>query len=441
MEILQTVKQFLHKNLRPGASLLLGFSGGPDSLSLFHLLLECKKIISFQLHLAHVDHGWREESGSESAFLKQSAERLGIPFHLHKLESCDGELEAREERLKFFHKVHSEYGCQALLLAHQADDQAETVLKRIFEGKGLSSLGGLKEISSYQGMDIWRPLLSIPKAEIIKWLQGHNLVGLDDWTNRDPRFLRARMRTQILPELERMFGKHVSTNLISIGSAAQELKAYLTSKITPYLSVAKRGPFGIYIDLNGFYPIDNVELMALVKHVAEEEKISLSHAGLQMILQALSSGSANRRLDCNGRWVVVDRGRLFFLKGALPKFNFTVPLKTETIVQDNWIFELKCEPYSNTIPTRTSWEDLWLGKAVALLPEGDYHLTAADTGASFPGTSPIKKWWNEKKVPAFLRQSFPCISQGKKVVHEFLTGKTILKEKDLLIIFLEIKSR
>lgn len=442
MRILQAVKQFLHTNLKQGSSLLLGFSGGPDSLALLHLLLACREWFSFDLHLAHVDHNWREESGREAAYLKQEAEKLGIPFHLHVLDACKGEAEAREERLKFFHRLYTEKKFQALLLAHQADDQAETVLKRIFEGKHLFSLGGLQPISEIQGMSIWRPLLSIPKSEILEWLKSRNLAGLDDWTNRDPRFLRARMRTQIFPELERVFGKEIVSNLACIGKAAQDLKAYISTKLTPYLSSVKKGPFGLFLDINPFYPIDNVELTELIRSFVEEEEAFISHAGLEMLVGQLQAKAPNKRLECNGQVFIADRGRLFILNRPLPNFNFEGPLKSQTIVQDNWIFEFT---ESKDKPNRSSsWEDAWMGKAIALLPEGNYKLVSPGTAMPFPGTSPIRKWWNEKKIPAFLRSCFPCIALEGKVVHDFLTGKKNLKEplsKDLLIISLEIKNR
>ena len=126
--LLQTVKNFLNSRSPLDSPLLLGLSGGPDSLALFHLLLETSSFVPFKLHVAHVDHGWREESSKEAQWLKSYVEKWGVPFYLKKLEGCLNEEAAREGRLSFFSSLYRELGCKALLLGHQGDDQAETVL-------------------------------------------------------------------------------------------------------------------------------------------------------------------------------------------------------------------------------------------------------------------------------------------------------------------------
>ncbi|MCB1082086.1 MAG: tRNA lysidine(34) synthetase TilS, partial [Chlamydiia bacterium] len=84
------VKDFLTLRLQKGAKLLLGFSGGPDSMALLHMLIEAKETLDFSLHLAHVDHGWREESAREAEALEKVAKYFDLPFHLHRLEKMEG---------------------------------------------------------------------------------------------------------------------------------------------------------------------------------------------------------------------------------------------------------------------------------------------------------------------------------------------------------------
>src|SRR5262245_21228397 len=125
---------FLKRHLDASRPVLLAFSGGPDSLALLHLLLDYRQQHPLTLHLAHVDHGWRSGSAAEAAKLKLQAEALGLPFHSCRLSDEDrqGNLEAagREARLRFFRQLSSQFDCQAVILGHQADDVAETCLKR-----------------------------------------------------------------------------------------------------------------------------------------------------------------------------------------------------------------------------------------------------------------------------------------------------------------------
>ena len=106
---------------------LLALSGGSDSMYLFHQLLDGK----YDFAVAHVDHGWRETSKEEALWLKEYCEARGITFYGHKLDRVLGEDEARRARLAFFRSIE---GFDAVLMAHHADDQVETILKRLFEG-------------------------------------------------------------------------------------------------------------------------------------------------------------------------------------------------------------------------------------------------------------------------------------------------------------------
>lgn len=285
--ILKRVVEFLQAHFQPGAPLLLGVSGGPDSLALLHLLVEARHFFPMELHVAHVDHGWRPESGGEAKILEGIVRALELPFHLCVLEKGDDsknlENRAREGRLSFFHKLYVEKGFQALVLGHQANDAAETVLKRVLEGASLTSLGGIKSVAQFEGMPIWRPLLKVSKEELVAWLEKRELAAFDDPTNRDPRFLRARMREHLLPTLAQAFGKEIQNNLCRLGEVAHEISAYLQKKIAPILERVERTSDGLRLDLNPFLPLESIEVKALLKAVAEQEEIVLSSFHLDLL--------------------------------------------------------------------------------------------------------------------------------------------------------------
>ena len=129
---------------------------------------------------------------------------LGIPLDTIQLDpqsfqEGNWEEQGRLARLAFFAQLYTDHNCQALLLGHQADDQAEVVLKRVFEGAHLCSLGGTLEEITYQGMKIWRPLLPLRKQSLMEWLQKRGLNFFEDETNTSSLFLRGRMRSSLLP--------------------------------------------------------------------------------------------------------------------------------------------------------------------------------------------------------------------------------------------------
>lgn len=233
-----------------------------------------------------------------------------VPFHLHCLKEEAGKTEesARLERLKFFFQIYTKFGCQALLLAHQAEDQAETVLKRIFEGAHFFACGGILPVTTFEKMVLWRPLLKLKKKELIAWLESRHIPYFTDPTNADPKYLRAKMRTTLLPDLAKIFGKEVQSNLLRLGQTAQEYKMYFDKKLHPYTARVDRSQTGIVIDLNPLYPFEKVELKAFLKALSEEEGLGLSYAAIETLYQLLEEGDPNvRKISCRKKMEVCRR--------------------------------------------------------------------------------------------------------------------------------------
>lgn len=301
--ILQEVKQFLHLRHQEGRPVLVGFSGGPDSLALLHLVSECRRFFPIDLHVAHVDHGWRPESGLEA---KRLEKEVNFPFYLHRLEGHDkSEDGARNERLEFFSKLYAKLGCQALLLGHHRDDQAETVLKRLLEGAHFLSLGGIRPIATLEGMVVWRPLLKTSKKELLSWIEKRGLSPLNDPTNSDPRYLRSRMRVEIFPELAKKFGKEIAGNLSRLGQTAQDLKEYLDGKTVRYFQQLHRSKDGVWIDLNPFFPFEKIEVKAFLKKLSDQESLGLSHEALETLYELLESKASQRKIISREKIVTI----------------------------------------------------------------------------------------------------------------------------------------
>lgn len=312
--ILKAVKDFLALHYVKGKPLLVGFSGGPDSLALLHLLLECREFFDLDLHVAHVDHGWRPESGEQADQLKQDIEQLKLPFHLRRLENIPmKEDAAREARLSFFQELYQKLDCQAVVLGHQGDDQSETVLKRVLEGASLMALKGILSVSTFEGMQLWRPLLGTDKPALRNWLDSRGLKPIEDHTNLDPRYLRGRMRTTILPELTEHFGKEVGENLRRLGQTAQELGDYLNRQLRKYEALIVEDHEEERVDLSSFYPLDPVEVKNFLKKFSAKNKVFLSYEAVQTLYEILEKGTLHRKVGGNDRWVEV-RGRSIAIK-------------------------------------------------------------------------------------------------------------------------------
>lgn len=215
-----------------------------------------------------------------------------------------GEEEAREARFAFFRSL----GYQAILLAHQADDLAETVLKRVLEGAHISNCAGMEPVSRQSGLLIWRPLLSVRRSEILQFLQERSLDPIIDPSNSDPAYLRSRMRQEIFPFLDEKFGKETVENLVLLSQRAAEIKAYLDRRISTVK--IHRGPWGALIECD---ELERIERRHLLQKLAREEKIVLTRPVLETLLNWIEEGGKAKHLIAQTRKIWVDRGRVWMI--------------------------------------------------------------------------------------------------------------------------------
>jgi tRNA(Ile)-lysidine synthase len=387
MFLLRALQKFLNEYWDQKSPLLLGYSGGPDSKALLYLLLE----LGVRPHLAHVDHGWREESALEAEELKKEAQFLNLPFHTIRLDPDRRESVAREKRLDFFSSLFQKIPFQALLLAHQADDGAETVLKRVLEGAHLVYLGGMKPASTLHGLLIWRPLLSTPRREVLAYLEKKELSAIQDKTNADPSYLRARMRVDILPSLALSFGKGISGNLGLLGWRSLELQEYLDRKTDPFLAQLRKGPFGWVL------PPGPSELLEM-RHLLQRLGLSFSRFVLEGLSDALIRKQPNRVF---GPRLIADRGYFFYLAKKMPCFAEPILLQEGVFYSGDWCIEIS--PIKRASST---WFDLFLGDVSFLVPMGTGQIQMSKNGLS----SSVKRLY-QQKIPAFLRPYVPHLFQ------------------------------
>jgi tRNA(Ile)-lysidine synthase len=200
-----------HLELEPGRILVVGVSGGPDSLALLHYLRE----ISYPLLVASFNHRLRPEAEADVAFVQQAAAGLGLPFVTDAADvaayagaaGLSLEEAARELRYQFLFRAARKAGAQAVAVGHTADDQAETVLMHFLRGAGLSGLKGMPARLLLPIFDaeipLVRPLLGWTRAETEAYCRSHGLNPRHDATNTDTTYFRNRLRHELLPELEK----------------------------------------------------------------------------------------------------------------------------------------------------------------------------------------------------------------------------------------------
>lgn len=193
--------------LLPGDRLVLGVSGGSDSMALLHVLAKITTPLRISMVVAHVDHGLRpEEAGREEHLVQSAAAELGFECLVAHLEVAlrakrDGsslEEAARDLRYEFFEQVAKSHGASKIVVAHTADDQAEEILLRLIRGSGKKGLSGMALLREGR---IVRPFLTTEKARILSYLHERQIVFAEDSSNADRRYLRNKIRLDLLPFL------------------------------------------------------------------------------------------------------------------------------------------------------------------------------------------------------------------------------------------------
>jgi tRNA(Ile)-lysidine synthase len=226
-----------HRLIDPGDRIVIGLSGGPDSVTLAHLLPEVARGLGAQVvAVAHLNHQLRPEAGEDEAFCHEVAARLDLPLDTDRVdvraEAARGrtslEDAGRTVRYRFLRQVADARQASRVAVAHTLNDQAETVLLRLFRGAGPVGLAG---IYPQAGLVI-RPLLDVRRLEVEAWLAAERLPFRDDPSNRDVTIPRNRIRHELLPYLARHVGDGILEVLARQAVIAREDAEWLEHEAT-----------------------------------------------------------------------------------------------------------------------------------------------------------------------------------------------------------------
>lgn len=275
--------------------MVIGLSGGPDSVFLFHYLLELQKTYALTLIAAHLNHEWRAEADQEEQFCHKLAKKHGIAFVSRKMSDLnashkyDGSKEAfaRNMRRDFLESVCHDYHADAIALGHHAQDQQETFFIRLLRG---ASLSGLTAMQPKTGLYI-RPLLNTSKKDILAYLNTHDLPFVIDQSNDSPVYLRNRIRTHLLPALKAIDNRFDASFAHTL-SCLQETERYLELLThTTYSEITTTPDNTTYLDTTLLHNQHPALQQRLIVHWLCQEQVPfpVTHTFLREILRFLQS--------------------------------------------------------------------------------------------------------------------------------------------------------
>jgi tRNA(Ile)-lysidine synthase len=420
-----------HGLLDRGDHVLVGVSGGPDSVALLHALVLLRPEYALRLTVCHVHHGLRAEASRDAAFVEALAARLGCPARVVGVQVPHGggrspEEAARLVRHAALRRVARLTGARRIALGHTADDQAETVLMRVLQGAGPRGLAG---IPRRRGRII-RPLLDVVRATVLAHLAAHGLDAVEDATNRDPRFGRNRVRHELLPLLVAHAGPGVPAALRRLARAARETAEALDALLRPRLAEhLTPTPVGWRLDLAAFDGLPPGAVKATVRlalvEVAAADRLAggLRSAHLDA-LAGLLPGRAGARVRLPGG-IVVERGRdaLWVLRPEEPPATAPLAVPGQARVGQMLLVTTALEPSAPGPAAHAAGEAWFDADALGLGPEAGAPRASAlllrprqsgERMIPFGGTAPVRlgKLLAAAGVPRLARARWPVLARA-----------------------------
>lgn len=418
-----------YRMIEAGDKVIAGVSGGADSLCLLFVLMEYRKRVPFSILAVHVEHGVRgQESLEDAAFVEKICREHTIEYRL--VQVCVPELARREKlsveeagrraRYEAFERIRQETGADKIAVAHNRDDQAETVLFQIARGSGLTGAGGIRPVRGA----VIRPLLSCSRAEIEEYLRGHSQTWRTDATNQETDYARNRIRHQILPLLEEQINSAGREHIAALAEELQRVQAYMEQETQKCLEeLADFGEGTVQITVSALK-----EKPSLLQEYVLRESLRRAGCPLKDIsrrhiadIKKLAGGQSGRQTMLPGGWQAVRSFDKLLLKKADEKgqelpfsVHAEVPGSCETpegtfefrifsnenknIFQNTYTKRLDCDRIGNNLFIRTR-------------RPGDYIVINRQGGKK-----KLKEYLIEEKIPAGQRNHILLLAQGREIL-------------------------
>lgn len=397
-----------HRLASVGQRLLVAVSGGPDSVALLGVLWELRSRWAWELAVAHVHHGLRGQDAEEDlAFVRSMAHDLGLDFLCRRVEPGSLRIPgrsvqeaAREARYQLLEEMAEEFGAQAVALGHQADDQAETVLAAVIRGAGLRGLAAMPYLKGR----MVRPMLEVGREEILEYLKEKGMSFRMDPSNKDPRYLRVRIRHELIPLLRSRFHQGIRQVLCRTARLCSLEEEFLDNQARVlWRDMAQKEGGAVCISLAAYRGVPKPLRLRILRFAYGAARGSPRGLGLQhaeAMDELAHQDGQERCLDLPGHMRFLVSGERLLLAEA-----------TE--------FQSRCFCYRVTVPGQT-----WLPEAALLI---EWDLLEVPNGLTEMQQGEFLMDMDKIQGPMFLRSPAP----GDKLKPKGLGGSK--KLQDLLV--------
>lgn len=307
---MEKVYNFIRKEigLSVGDTIVVGVSGGPDSMALLYILNEFKNKMDLNIICAHVNHNKRKESEQEKIDLENYCKKNNITFEYIKVTNWGDDNfhnEARSVRYNFFEELVYNYGAKYLMTAHQGDDLIETILMRIVRGSTLKGYSGFSRIVDKGDYKIIRPLITVTKDEILKFDEKNGIQYAIDESNNEDHYTRNRYRHTVLPFLKQE-EPNIHKKFLKFSETLLKNSNYIDSVASKeFNKVFQNGN----LDIDKFKSLDPVIQTKIIYNILEkiygDDLLIVGNAHVDLIFGLISSNKSNSVVHLPNNVIVV----------------------------------------------------------------------------------------------------------------------------------------
>ena len=396
-------------DLEPNDTIVIGVSGGPDSMALIYILNEFKKKIGLNLICAHVNHSQRKQSDEEEAYVKKYCNMNNITFECIKIKDWGDdnfENEARSARYNFFYELVEKNNAKYLMTAHHADDLIETILMRIVRGSTLKGYSGFSRIVDKGNYKIVRPLITLTKDEIIEFNKVNNIKYFIDETNNEDIHTRNRYRHVVLPFLKKE-NPNVHKKFIKFSETLIENSKYIDEEASKVFNrVFQNGV--LYIDK--FKELDKVIQTKIIYNILEkiygDDLLIIGDAHVDLIFDLISSNKSNSIVHLPNNVIIVKSyNELSFNFDEDTYDEYEIEISSRVNLPNGKIIEMVNESIDTSNSTiRLNSKDISLPLYVRNRRNGDKIEVKG-----LNGTKKISDIFIDKKIKTSERNSWPIV--------------------------------
>lgn len=413
------LEQFDHSLIEDNDVLLLAVSGGIDSMVMLHYLYSMKSQKNINMAVAHFDHQTREESFLDCQLVVDTCKKLSIHVYTATLDikaKTNFQDYARQKRYQFLVEKAKDFGATKIVLAHHANDQAETILMRLVRGSSFEGYRGMLPVTEYQGLMLIRPLLKTSRAEIEAYQKTYHIAYREDKSNLKDDYTRNRFRHHIMPLIEAENPKILEKfdQFASYQSKAYELIAQLAKDFITKNVIKDDDAWSLQIvHLKQEKDIIQIEVIKQLINDLTDNSVELSYRNLQDILALTDNPKPHLEYPYNeDLYIHKSYDQLCFRKNRpeVEDFYYLVESETKITLPDESVVIITKNPNKyDGIIYKLCYNNLDL-----ILPLCIRNRQNGDKVETTQGTKKIKDLLIDKKIPFYKRQALPVVLDAQQ---------------------------